>query len=372
MQRPKVKRCAKCLMPNSLPRSQFDENGVCRWCRTGFPNYVSAGEEALVEFLAQERSSSDQADCLVAVSGGKDSTYVLLQLQKKFGQRVEAFTYVHDGLSDFALDNAKRSARILGVKHHLVSLPRHVHHETFKKFFRVWVKSQDPLAAAMMCVACKNLHYLGLRLAKKRGIKTVVWSVCPLETPPFIPTRSPQSETRRNAPSKGILSLMGTLAGSMFSDKSFMATFLQHCPTCIRGCLAFDPEGSFLKKRFSSVRSIQFFNYHEWKGETIKQTITEELGWCLPNTIKIDWHSDCLFNVFKEYTFQKMYYTSYTDAFLSNQIRHGYISRQEAYKKLLHSKQYYAGRIQEALKRVGLEDLLGSIDFTCFDVDDGE
>ena len=72
-QRRKVKRCNRCLMPDSLPSAGFDDAGVCRWCRNGFPNYEPLGEAALAAVLAEHRGGSGSADCLVGVSGGKDS-----------------------------------------------------------------------------------------------------------------------------------------------------------------------------------------------------------------------------------------------------------------------------------------------------------
>lgn len=53
--------------------------------------------------------------------------------------------------------------------------------------------------------------------------------------------------------------------------------------------------------------------------------------------------------------FQKMLGASYTDAFLSNQIRYGSITREEAWKKLVASKNYYADELFRALSIFGLD-----------------
>jgi hypothetical protein len=357
-------------MPDSVPGSSFDQSGVCVWCRTRFPNYVLAGEDALQEVLASCRAKQGPADCLVGVSGGKDSSYVLLQLQRKFSMRVEAFTYVHDGSTDFALENARRTCGVLGVKHHVVSLPNHLHRETCKKFFRAWVVSEDPVAAAMTCVACKHLHIQGTRLARDRGIPLVVWARCPLETPPFIPTQPKQPEGSDNAVSEGMVVLAMRLLKSTFTSWNFCSAFLRHCPTCVAGCLAFNPGNRFLKLRYPSVKHLQFFEYCEWCGAGILQTLAQEVGWRVPQAVKAEWHSDCLFNVLKEYMFQKMFRVSYMDAFLSNQIRRGLITREQAYQDLVVGKRYFAGELRKTLQILGLDDLCGKVDPACFAVDE--
>jgi glutamine---fructose-6-phosphate transaminase (isomerizing) len=360
-------RCSKCIMPNSAPGSDFDESGTCKWCRTGFPKYSPAGDEALRELLVQNRAAGGYADCMVGVSGGKDSSYVLLQLKRKFDMRVEAFTYVHDGSSAFSVKNAKKMCDRLGVVQHIVSLPNHLHRKTCKGFFQAWATSEDAVAAAMTCVGCKHLHLLGTRLARDRGIPMMVWSVCPLETPPFIPSQRERSDGAEQ--NQGMAALAMRLAKSMCTSWRFCASFLRHWPTCVAGCLAFQPGCRFLTLRYPSVKHVQFFDYCQWNGDAIVRTLQQEVGWEIPESVKSDWHSDCYFNVLKEYMFQKMYHVSYTDAFLSNQIRIGLISRERAYGDLLESKRYFAGELKHVLNILGLDRLYGQLASSCFDVE---
>ncbi|MGQ9574340.1 MAG: hypothetical protein ACUVUC_03410 [Thermoguttaceae bacterium] len=358
-------RCATCIMPASVPGADFDAAGVCRWCRSGFPNYRPLGDERLHEQLAEARRSRGAADCLVALSGGKDSSYAALELKETFGLRVEAFTYVYTGLSPFALENARKTCRALGIRHHVVSLPRDIHLRSFKAFFEAWVESGSAVAAGMSCVACKHMHLLGTRLARRRGIGTVVWAICPLEAPPFLPTRvEGKSQDQR----KGPLGLGILLAQNMLLSERFSSAFWSFPGTCLMGSLAFHPPCRFLRLRYPSVRHLQFFEYCRWDPQKIRARLESAVGWSLPGRVKRDWHSDCLMHVFKEYMFQKMYRASYLDAFLSNQVRAGVLTRTEAYEKLLASKEYYARELPEVVSALGLDHLRAKIDFSCFDV----
>ena len=72
-------------MPGTMPFIEFDGDGVCNYCRTYVP-YKPLGLDALRELVAPFRSrKKDQPDCLVAVSGGRDSCYGLHVLKAELG-----------------------------------------------------------------------------------------------------------------------------------------------------------------------------------------------------------------------------------------------------------------------------------------------
>ncbi len=79
-----LRYCTQCVMPDSKPDLKFDEQGVCSACRN-FENRAEidyAGrEQELHRVLERYRSKGGtNYDCIVPVSGGKDSTYQVLQV----------------------------------------------------------------------------------------------------------------------------------------------------------------------------------------------------------------------------------------------------------------------------------------------------
>lgn len=358
-------RCSKCLMPSSLPDSNFNQFNECSWCQSKFPNYVPRGAEELREILEKNRTKSGSADCLIGLSGGKDSSYVLMELQETFGMRVEAFTYFHDGLMPFALENAKNVCKNLGVKHHIVSLPDHIHLESFKTFFSAWVRSARLVTAALTCVACKHLHILGAEVAVKRGIPMMVSAVCSFELPPFLALRKLSKE---HFDREGVLKGAMLLARETGLSIELCKGIIRHLSTCLYGCLAFSPTSKYLRLKYPTIKHVFFFDYCEWNPSDIVEKLTTNVGWKKPENVVDDWHSDCVFNVFKEYMFQKMFGASYMDAFLSNQIRYGIISRDEAWDILVRSKEYFANELMKALDFVGLKHLAEEMDISCFHI----
>ena len=111
--------CTKCVMPDTKPDLHLDENGVCNACRN-YENreqivWADRGEE-LKKLLNKYRNvDGSNWDCIVPVSGGKDSTYQVIRMLQ-LGLRPLAVTSTTcdlTGLGRENIDNLKR----LGVDH---------------------------------------------------------------------------------------------------------------------------------------------------------------------------------------------------------------------------------------------------------------
>ena len=76
--------CKKCVMPSTKPDLHLDEEGVCNACRS-YENRKEVDwpqrRAQLVEILDKYRQENGSNwDCIVPVSGGKDSTFQVLQM----------------------------------------------------------------------------------------------------------------------------------------------------------------------------------------------------------------------------------------------------------------------------------------------------
>mgnify|MGYP001181670463 FL=1 len=83
-----MKYCKKCLYPDTKPQLIFDENGICSACNNSDLkdniNWIEK-ENELKKILEKYRSKdATKYDCIIPVSGGKDSTYQTLTIKKKF------------------------------------------------------------------------------------------------------------------------------------------------------------------------------------------------------------------------------------------------------------------------------------------------
>src|SRR5688572_27240463 len=82
--------CKKCVMPDTRPDLRFDEEGVCDACRSfERKNKVIDWEAKRAEFesLLQTHGNKNPAkyDCVIPVSGGKDSHLSLYYAKEVYG-----------------------------------------------------------------------------------------------------------------------------------------------------------------------------------------------------------------------------------------------------------------------------------------------
>lgn len=106
----KIQHCKKCLMPNTRPGSIFDKQGVCQACR----NYKKRTkinwkkrEKELDKLCNSYKRSDGYYDCLIPVSGGKDSHLAVyeMKIERKMNPLLvtvdDHFTKTKAGLSNF-------------------------------------------------------------------------------------------------------------------------------------------------------------------------------------------------------------------------------------------------------------------------------
>jgi len=78
--------CSNCVLPDNYPDIVFDENGICNYCKE-FTPILYEGEKAFINTIAEFKNKNNEYDCLVPLSGGSDSTYVLYQAKFKYGMK---------------------------------------------------------------------------------------------------------------------------------------------------------------------------------------------------------------------------------------------------------------------------------------------
>ena len=79
-----MKYCKKCVMPDTKPDLYIDEEGICNACRS-YEQRVEinwdARKQELLTILNNYRSKNGSNwDCIIPVSGGKDSTYQVIRM----------------------------------------------------------------------------------------------------------------------------------------------------------------------------------------------------------------------------------------------------------------------------------------------------
>lgn len=112
-----IKYCTKCNMPDTKPDLKFDAEGVCNACRS-YENRQTIDwnnrRQELVKILEQYRfKDKSRWDCIVPVSGGKDSTFQVIRTLQ-LGLNPLCVTSTTCDLSEIGRDNIQ-NIKNLGV-----------------------------------------------------------------------------------------------------------------------------------------------------------------------------------------------------------------------------------------------------------------
>lgn len=106
--------CRRCVMPSTKPDLKIDAEGVCSACRHYERRKTVDWDARLAEMkklLAEYRSSDgSRNDCIIPVSGGKDSTYQVIRMLE-MGMNPLCVTATTDHLTDigrYNIENIKR------------------------------------------------------------------------------------------------------------------------------------------------------------------------------------------------------------------------------------------------------------------------
>jgi N-acetyl sugar amidotransferase len=116
-----LRRCTKCLLPETHETIMFDEEGVCNICRQiefkeGKIDWAVRKEE-LTALIEGHRGKYDY-DCIIPFSGGKDSTWTLYYLMKEYKIKPLVVRFDHGFLRPGLNESTIRVLRNMGADFH--------------------------------------------------------------------------------------------------------------------------------------------------------------------------------------------------------------------------------------------------------------
>ena len=114
-----LERCVKCTLPITWETVYFDDDGVCNICKNWETKDKEikwdGREEQLIEIFKEAKEQNASYDCIVPFSGGKDSTFTLWAIVKKYGLKPLVVSFDHGFYRPRTLENRTRTFRKLGV-----------------------------------------------------------------------------------------------------------------------------------------------------------------------------------------------------------------------------------------------------------------
>lgn len=142
--------CSRCIYDDSTPNISYDFEGVCNYCRqveTLIEQYGTGtvkGEALLAKVIQQMKQAGkgNKYDCVVGVSGGTDSSYLLIKC-KEWGLRPLAVHYDNTWNSAIATENIRKVTGALGVDLHTYVIDNRESDDIFRAFLLAGVPEFD-------------------------------------------------------------------------------------------------------------------------------------------------------------------------------------------------------------------------------------
>lgn len=353
--RASLRRCTRCILPETMPFIEFDANGVCNYCR----NYRSRsllGRPALEETLASFRKGKGEIDCLVAFSGGRDSSFGLHLLKKEFGMTPLAYTFDWGMVTGLGRRNQARMCGALGVEHLWISADIRKQREYIRKNVSAWMKRPDLGIIPLFMAGDKLFFRHANQTARRHGNLPIIFFMNPLERTDF---KSGFCGVRPySGKTNFALGWQGKLSMLAYYGKNFAAN-----PRYLNSSLL-NTANNFLSYYFEDGDYIYPFNYLAWKEDEVDRTLLGEYDWETSPDLESTWRIGDGTAPFYNYVYYTAAGFTEFDTFRSNQIREGHISREFALNSVRRTNQPRWEAIQDYCRTidVSFDRLVAAVD----------
>lgn len=116
-----IKYCSRCCVPETQEGVQFDDMGICTACRSSEEKMHinwDEREKQLKKILEEAKSKSGNSyDCVLPISGGKDSFFQAHVLVNVYGLKPLAVTFNQNWVSETGFYNLQRCLEVFDLDH---------------------------------------------------------------------------------------------------------------------------------------------------------------------------------------------------------------------------------------------------------------
>ncbi|NRQ01174.1 glucosamine 6-phosphate synthetase [Marinobacterium sp. xm-d-530] len=318
-----VKRCSRCILPETMPFISFDANGVCNYCNSYKLRNVPKPKSELFDLVKPYRKESG-IDCIVPFSGGRDSCYGLHLIVEELKMAPVTYTYDWGMVTDLGRRNISRMCSKLGVENIIIAADIGKKRRNIRLNLEAWLKSPHLGMMAMLTAGDKHFFRHVETVKKQTGVQLNLWGVNPLEVTHFKTgfLGIPPDFEEKNVYSHGIAK---QLRYHYQRTKAMLES-----PGYFNRSLFDTLSGEYFRSFTEKKDYYHIFDYWRWDESIIDDTLLNQYDWEKAPDTTTTWRigdgTAALYNY--------IYYTvaGFTehDTFRSNQIREGQLSRDEA------------------------------------------
>ncbi len=321
-----LRRCRKCVLPETMPFIEFDDNGVCNYCKT-YKKVEYRGKDALNSWK-EEYLKNNENKSMVAFSGGRDSSYGLHYFVKEMGIKPIVYCYDWGMVTDLARRNQSRMCSQLGIEFVLVSADIKKKRENIRKNILAWLKQPILGMVPLFMAGDKHYFYYANKICKDYHLQHVLLASNPYEKTHFKPGFCGVKPDILNMVDNGLdierlrrkdVIKLASFYGGQFlkNNKYFNSSILD----------TISAAASFYVILHNYFR---LFDYVPWDEKTVDKVLKEEYAWECADDTESTWRIGDGTVPFYNYIYCLVTGFTENDTFRSNQIREGILTREEA------------------------------------------
>lgn len=342
-----LRRCTKCVLPETMPFISFDADGVCNYCTNYRPRNAPKPKEELFALVEPFRRAYGN-DCVVPFSGGRDSCYGLHLIVNELKMKPVTYTYDWGMVTDLGRRNISRMCADLGVENIIVADDIQQKRENIRMNLTAWLKKPDLGMINILMAGDKHFFRHVETIKRQTGISLNLWGVNPLETTHFksgflgVPPDFAEDKVYSNGAVKQMryqyLRLKAMAKSPGYFNSSLWDTF----------------SGEYFRSFHKKTDYFHIFDYWTWDERVVDQCLAMYDWEKAPDT-NTTWRIGDGTAAFYNYVYYTVAGFSEHETFRSNQIREGQISRAEALVRIEDENRPRYANIKWYLDAVGLD-----------------
>lgn len=345
--KPELKRCTRCVLPETMTYIHFDQEGVCNYCHNYRPRNAPKPKEELFKLVEPYRRAHGN-DCVVPFSGGRDSCYALHLIVEELEMKPVTYTYDWGMVTDLGRRNISRMCGELGVENIIVADDIQKKRDNIRKNLTAWLKKPDLGMINILMAGDKHFFRHVETIKKQTGVSLNLWGVNPLETTHFkagflgIP---PDFEEEKVYSSSAMKQLRYQMLRFSAMAKS---------PGYFNSSLWDTLSGEYYRSFHTKTDYFHVFDYWTWEENAVNQCLAM-YDWELAPDTSTTWRIGDGTAAFYNYVYHLVAGFSEHDTFRSNQIREGQLTRDEALVLIEDEHRPRYANIKWYLDAVGLD-----------------
>lgn len=342
-----LQRCSRCILPSSMPFIEFDENGVCNYCKNYRPRNKPKPISEILALLENYRRQ-DGPECIVPFSGGRDSCWALHLIRKELNLRPITYTYDWGMVTDLARRNISRMCSMLGVENIIVAADIERKRRHISNNLKTWLKKPELGMISILTAGDKHFFRYIESVKRQTGVSLNLWGVNPLEVTHFkagfLGVKPDFGEKR--------VYMNGARKQLTYQAQRFKAMFRN--PGYFNTSLVDTLSGEYFRSLSAKSHYYHVFDYWKWDEEICDKTL-ELYEWESAPDTKSTWRIGDGTAAFYNYIYYTVAGFTEHDTFRSNQIREGQITRDEALRLVLDENKPRYQNIRWYLDVLGFE-----------------